>query len=201
MRFYEFVFEYKSANQKKIDDLIDKVKTGTLSTKDLVSLDNNLKDYDPNLVKPLRDEIKKYLRKNAPRSAGKVFGRKGDEVIAVLQDIHDQVSQKYDLSKSKNENKVKPHGNMISGQVKIQYFINFVAPGGLHAGLSLVQKDYDSELMFDVYLGLINKREYGASGGEYGTGEMERKYFNYNEKAQAIRQWEKFLDEVGAPKK
>ena len=134
-------------NQTKEQILIEQIKTGKFSEKELIALYKNATDKNAPLV---IDAVKKIMRGQFPRAAKRLFGAKESQATALLEGAYKKLSAELNFKHNKLKNGIKPGGVMLSGESYICVYLSYKNKGNFGAHLGLLQSAADSELIAEV---------------------------------------------------
>lgn len=123
--------------------IINKIARGEYSEKDLIGLKINATERGySDIIKA----VEYQMRKQFPKAASKVFGAKGDDAKAKLEETYSKLATAFDLSRNKMRNGVKAGGERIKGKAYIDWYISYRNADGYGALLGLMQETVDTEL-------------------------------------------------------
>lgn len=131
-----------------IKKLITLVNGGTLSDRELISL---YKKAEARGISSLMSAIKKRMRNQFPKAAGRFFGKKDAEAISLLEELSKEILQTYSLKNNKLKNGVKTGGKKLSGKKYIDVYISYKNSMNNAVALGLSQDGPDSELIATYY--------------------------------------------------
>src|SRR5450759_1000993 len=134
-------------SQEKVKQLIESIRSGKYSERELISLYNNASARGNSTV---MQAIQIRMRADFPRAANRNFGAKESEANALLEGVYRNLSAEYNLTGNRLKNGVKPGGEMISGQKHIDVYISYKNSAGIGAFLFLIQDTPESELIAKV---------------------------------------------------
>src|SRR5450759_2760506 len=105
-------------SQEKVKQLIESIRSGKYSERELISLYNNASARGNSTV---MQAIQIRMRADFPRAANRKFGAKESEANALLEGVYRNLSAEYNLTGNRLKNGVKLGGEMISGQKPVSY--------------------------------------------------------------------------------
>lgn len=161
---------------------INKIAQGEYTEKELIGLKTNATRLGyPDVVKAVEHQ----MRKQFPKAASKVFGAKGDDAKAKLEETYSELAAAFDLSRNKMLNGVKAGGERIKGKVYIDWYISYRNADKYGAFLGLMQETVDTELKAVVRYSKTGKGKF-----------EEEQFFEMLEYAQAVELYKAHLAKV-----
>lgn len=157
--------------------LIEKVRSGSLTEKELINLYNNARDKS---VPDLIAAIERQMRGQFPRAANRLFGKKEAFAAERLQEAIAQLEQHVRPGSNVLKDGVKPGGQKLAGEKYLNVYASYRNATGLGAFLSMEQDTIDSELyavVGDYQIGseaFRNERRYTMEAFEEAKGEYVR---------------------------
>lgn len=131
------------SSQDMRQKIINKIARGEYPEKELIGLKTNATERGyPDVIKAVEHQ----MRKQFPKAASKVFGAKGDDAKAKLEETYSELAAAFDLSKNKMRNGVKAGGERIKGKVYIDWYISYRNADKYGVLLGLIQEAVDTEL-------------------------------------------------------
>jgi hypothetical protein len=123
--------------------LIERIRSGSLTEKELINLYNNTKDRNnPNVIAA----IERQMRGQFPRAANRLFGKKESFAIERLQEAIALLEGQVNLETNVLKNGIKPGGKKLSGEQYLNVYVSYRNAAGVGAYLSMEQDTIDSEL-------------------------------------------------------
>ena len=134
-------------DQDKEVKLIEYIRSGKFSKKELKKFYENAEIKKSTAI---MEAVKLKMRADFPRAANSMFGAKGCEAMALLEDVLNRLSSKYDLAGNRVKNHVKTGGDRLKGEKYISCHISYKNSHRVAAGLELIQDSSESELTATV---------------------------------------------------
>lgn len=145
-------------SQDKEAQLIEKIRKGRFSERDLINLYTNATTrHATNVI----EAVSTRLAAEFPRAAKRMFGAKTDHASARLEEVFNKLAAAHDLTGNRVKNGVKTGGESISGKMHIDVYISYKNGNGVGASLGLIQDTPDSELMATVKHYKTGKQRFG----------------------------------------
>lgn len=123
--------------------LIERIRSGTLSEKELINLYNNARDRN---AKEVVDAIERQMRGQFPKAANRLFGTKEAYAVQRLQEVLARLEGEVNVSANELKNGVKPGGKKLAGEKYLNVYASYRNAAGVGGYLSMVQDTIDSEL-------------------------------------------------------
>lgn len=130
-------------NSAREAQLIEKIRNGSLSEKELINLYKNAATRNAIAV---MQAVQTRMRVDFPRAATREFGAKESEANALLEEAFRDIATTFDLSGNRHKNGVKAGGQKLSGKKHIDVYISYKNGEDIVAFLCLIQDDPESEL-------------------------------------------------------
>ena len=157
--------------------LLARIRSGSLSEKELINLYNNTKDKG---VPEVTAAIERQMRGQFPRAANRLFGKKESDAVERLQEAIALLEGQVPLETNALKNGVKPGGKMLAGEKYLNVYVSYRNAAGVGASLSMEQDTIDSELYAVVghykigHDSFRNKRKYTMEAFSEATAEYIR---------------------------
>ena len=177
--------------EKRVEALIEHVRSGAMNEKELHNLYDNARSFDgasDEQLEPLIGAIESELRSRFPNKAKRIFGPKDDYARDYLGKLLDDVKNAFDLSENCVGSGIKTGGDMIAGRKHIDVYFSYKDQHGWHAGLAYLQDSAETApyLRAKVY-------QRGESNGEG----REIEDFAVEDRASAIEAHTRHLSQIG----
>lgn len=138
------------------ETLIERIRSGTLSEKELINLYNNARVRNAeNVIKA----IERQMRGQFPKAANRLFGKKESYAIQRLQEVLARLEREVKVSDNELKNGVKPGGKKLAGEKYLNVYASYRNAAGVGGYLSMEQDTIDSELY-----AIVGHYKIGAAG-------------------------------------
>lgn len=123
--------------------LIERIRSGTLSEKELINLYNNARARN---AQDVVDAVERQMRGQFPKAANRLFGKKEAYAIQRLQEVLAHLEDEINVGANKLKNGVKPGGKKLAGEKYLNVYASYRNATGVGGYLSMEQDTIDSEL-------------------------------------------------------
>jgi hypothetical protein len=147
------MIEMELATDPRVQRVLNVIEIKKLTEEQLRNLyenvckDNAITEADREIIIS-RIELK--LRSVSPRLSKKIFGPKDSSARMMLEEVHDRISNLFDLSSNKVGNGVKTGGDMIAGRAYVDVYVSYKNKENWHVGICLYQASIDSPMICRV---------------------------------------------------
>ena len=128
-------------------NLIERVRSGSLTEKGLTNLHNNVRGKQLPGVIPA---IERQMRSQFPKAANRLFGKKDASAIRRLQEALAVLEGQVHPGANTVNTGVKPGGQKVSEKKYLNVYVSHRNSAGISCYLSLEQDTIDSELFAEV---------------------------------------------------